>query len=95
MDEYDWAVQECKGWLEVTLVRDGGSRQLVEVYDPARLAQAVADELARTGCFTARNLLVVPSVTRENIEAAISAIVEEDACEQGRCSGARPETPSH
>ncbi|MFG2698034.1 hypothetical protein [Kitasatospora sp. NPDC048407] len=48
MDEYDWAVQECKGWLEVTVVRDGGSRQLVEVYYPARLAQAVADELART-----------------------------------------------
>ncbi|WP_157597301.1 hypothetical protein [Streptacidiphilus rugosus] len=82
MDEYDWAVQEAKGWLNVTVAWDGG-RQVVEVYDPVRLAQAVADETARLGLFTARRLLVVPSVTRENIESAISAIAGKDFFDHG------------
>lgn len=72
MDAYDWALQEVKGWLDVTVVWDGG-RRVVEVYDPVRLAQTVTSEIGRLGRFTARSLLVVPSVTPENIEAAISA----------------------
>ncbi|WP_370091878.1 hypothetical protein [Streptacidiphilus sp. MAP12-20] len=76
MDEYDWAIQEAKGWLDVTVVGDGG-RAVVEVYDPVRLAQSVTSDMARLGRFTARCLLVVPSVTRENIESAVSALVDE------------------
>jgi hypothetical protein len=76
MDEYDWAIQEAKGWLDVTVAWDGGG-QVVQVYDPVRLAQSVTSETAQLGRFTARRLLVVPSVTRENIESAISAIADE------------------
>jgi hypothetical protein len=76
MDEYDWAIQEAKGWLHVTVVWDGG-RQVVEAYDPVRLAQSVTSDVARSGRFTAKRLLVVPSVTRENIESAISALVDQ------------------
>ncbi|GHH59015.1 hypothetical protein GCM10018781_01360 [Kitasatospora indigofera] len=74
---YDWAIQQAKGWLEVTVAWEGG-RRAVEVYDPVRLAQSVAVELNRLGHFTARDLLVVPSVTREHVEAAVSAIADED-----------------
>ncbi|MFD0256842.1 hypothetical protein ACFVH7_00985 [Kitasatospora indigofera] len=77
MDEYDWAIQQAKGWLAVTVAWDGG-RRAVEVYDPDRLAQSVAVEVNRLGHFTARDLLVVPSVTREHVEAAVSAIGDED-----------------
>jgi hypothetical protein len=28
MDDADWAVQEAKGWLDVTVVWDGGKRVL-------------------------------------------------------------------
>ncbi|WP_171163497.1 hypothetical protein [Streptomyces sp. I05A-00742] len=82
MDEYDWAIQEAKGWLEVTVAWDGGG-QAVEVYDPVRLAQSVTNETARLGRFTAGRLLVVPSVTRKNIESAISAIADEGFFDHG------------
>lgn len=82
MDEFDWANQEAKGWLHVTVAWDGG-RQVIEVYDPVRLAQSVTSEIARLGRFTARSLLVVPSVTRENIESAISVIADEGFIDHG------------
>ncbi|WP_329257096.1 hypothetical protein [Streptomyces pseudovenezuelae] len=76
MDEPDWAIQEMKGWIgDVTVVWDGGTR-VFEIYDPVRLAQTVALEIEQIGRFTAKNLLVVPSVTRESIETAISAIAD-------------------
>lgn len=78
MDEYDWAVQEAKGWLNVTVVGDDGDRRVVvEVYDPVRLAQTVADELRLYRRFTARRLVVVSSVTPENVESAITALAAE------------------
>ncbi|MFI1212601.1 hypothetical protein ACH4UV_33990 [Streptomyces sp. NPDC020802] len=94
MDEDDWAMQEVKGWLDVTVGWDGG-RQLVEVYDPVRLAQTVELELDQVGRFTARCLLVVPSVTRENIESAMSAIADEGFFDQTRCSGTTPDASPH
>ncbi|WP_326571414.1 hypothetical protein OG539_34340 [Actinacidiphila glaucinigra] len=93
MDEYDWAIQEDKGWLDVLVARNGG-RRVVEVYDPVRLAQSVTSEVGRLGRFTAGSLLVVPSVTRENIESAISAIADEGFFDQMRCGGT-PEASSH
>jgi hypothetical protein len=94
MDEYDWAIQEDKGWLDVTVAWDGGG-QVVEVYDPVRLAQSVTSEMDRLGRFTARSLLVVPSVTRGNIESAVSALADEGFFNQMRCSGTTPEVSSH
>jgi hypothetical protein len=76
MDEFDWAVQEAKGWLDVTVAWDGGSR-VVEVHDPVRLAQSVTGEIARLGRFSSGSLRVVPSVTPENIETAMAAIADE------------------
>lgn len=55
-DEFDWAGQEAKGWLDVTVSWDGGSR-VVEVYDPVRLAQSVTGEIARIGRFSSGGLL--------------------------------------
>ncbi|MFJ6392418.1 hypothetical protein ACIQJT_33005 [Streptomyces sp. NPDC091972] len=76
MDKSDWAMQEMKGWIGgVTVVWDGGTR-VFEVYDPVRLAQTVALEIEQIGRFMARDLLVVSSVTRENIETVISAIAD-------------------
>ncbi|MEU8967260.1 hypothetical protein AB0C89_36990 [Streptomyces sp. NPDC048491] len=57
MDEYDWATQEAKGWLDVT-VAWGGGRQVVEVYDPVRLAQSAAGEIDRLGRFPATACLL-------------------------------------
>ena len=75
MDEFDWGMQEAKGWLDVTVVWDGG-RRVVEVYDPARLAQAVTIDVARLGRFSSRSVLVAPSVTPENVETALAALAD-------------------
>ncbi|MFI6928098.1 hypothetical protein ACIBIZ_49795 [Nonomuraea spiralis] len=46
-------------------------------YDPVRLGQEVADELARgTGFFREPNLVVVDQVTRDCMEAAITALAD-------------------
>jgi hypothetical protein len=82
MDDFDWAMQEAEGWLDVTVAWDGGSR-VVEVYDPVRLAQTVTGDVARLGRFSSGSLLVVPSVTRENIETAVAAIADEGFFDRG------------
>ena len=75
MDDADWAVQEAKGWLDVTVVWDGGERVL-SFYDQNRLMQAVSADLARLGHFAAAGLVVVRRVTPEEIEAAVATIAE-------------------
>ena len=82
MDEFDWAHQEAKGWLDVTVAWNGGTR-VVEIYDPVRLAQSVNGEVARVGRFSSRSLLVVSSVTPENIQAAVAVIADEGFFERG------------
>lgn len=82
MDDFDWAMQEAKGWVDVTVAWDGGSR-VVEVYDPVRLAQTVTGDLARLGRFSSRSLLVVPSITPENIETAMAAIADKGFFDRG------------
>jgi hypothetical protein len=82
MDSFDWADQEAKGWLDVTVAWEGG-RRVVEVYDPVRLAQSVTGDVARLGRFSSRSLLVVSSVTPENIETALAAIADEGFFDRG------------
>lgn len=73
-DEYAWEVQ-AKGWLPGVVGVIQGRRYSVTVYDKIRLAQDVDDSLKRGDVFMERNLLVVRSVTRENIAAAFAEIV--------------------
>ncbi|NUP51214.1 MAG: hypothetical protein HOW97_28460 [Catenulispora sp.] len=73
MDDGDWAVQEAKGWVDVTVCWDGEER-LLSFYDQTRLMQTIGHEMARTGYFAERSLVVVSAVTPENIEAAVAAL---------------------
>jgi hypothetical protein len=71
-DEYDWRDVEAKGWLESAKVWRDGREYSVAFYDPVRLAQEVASDLSRGRYFSAERLLVVPSVTVENMADAVS-----------------------
>jgi len=71
-DDYAWAA-EAKGYLWEAVVNVDGARIEVNFYDPARLAQDVADDLAHNGAFAAKRLLVVARVTVDNMRAAIDA----------------------
>jgi hypothetical protein len=66
---------ESKGWLHAATLVVSGQRYVLSFYDPARLHQEIADELEKQVVFAEPNLLVVPSVTRENIEKAVDFLV--------------------
>lgn len=74
-EEYAWEA-ETKGWLRGTVAVFKGRKYRIEFYDPTRLAQDIASELSHKRVFLERNLLVIPAVTRANIEAAIADIAK-------------------
>jgi len=77
MDDYDWAMTEAKGWIEV-IVRSSEGEKAITFYDPARLAQEVRDAMTGPGIFADSAVVVVPKVTREAIEAAIARMNPRD-----------------
>jgi hypothetical protein len=77
MDDFDWAMTEAKGWIEVTVHWTGGDRT-VTFYDPVRLAQEVQSALAGPGYFTERTSVVVPTLSKEAIEAVVALLAQRD-----------------
>jgi hypothetical protein len=73
-DDYAWET-EAKGWFPNAIAIVDQRRYRITFYDSARLAQDIADELKAAEVFFEPNLVVVPSVTRQNMENAIRAIV--------------------
>ncbi len=73
-DDFAWE-HESKGWLEDVIVTcDGVSYRLV-IYSPIRLRQDVEGELYGSVVFFEPNLIVVPVVNRQSIEAAVDLLV--------------------
>ncbi len=89
MGALEWSIQvaayldeepemaESKGWLGGSIVLIDGRRIPVTFYDPARLAQNVEAAVRTRGYFSEGALVVVPSITRANIEKAVAAIAEQ------------------
>jgi hypothetical protein len=65
---------ESKGYLTGLRVIVGTRSIEFTVYDRERLSQEVTDEINAAGFFAEVNLLVVPRVTREAINAAINSL---------------------
>lgn len=78
-DERDEAEAEIRGcqshvWAEL----DDGSRHPLTFYDLARLSQTLADECSQGRMFfTEPGLVLVPAVTRINMEAAARTLARE------------------
>jgi hypothetical protein len=72
-DDHDWEV-EAKGWLQGTIAVIGQCRYQISFYDPTRLAQEIADEFRRGVMFFERSVVVVPSVTRAHMNAAVEVL---------------------
>ncbi|GAA2909249.1 hypothetical protein Acy02nite_88740 [Actinoplanes cyaneus] len=75
MDDYDWAMTETKGWIEITVQWDA-RRKTITFYDPTRLAQEVQSAATRSGYFAESAVVVLPAVTKEAIEAAIAQMAQ-------------------
>lgn len=72
-DERDIIERPAKGWLSDVIVQtESGTEHKLSFYDPTRLAQEIQSELSsgKSG-FIELGLIVVPEVTKENIEMAI------------------------
>lgn len=74
-DDYAWEV-ESKGWFSAATALFGGRRFKLVFYDPTRLAQDIEAELDEGVVFLERNLLVVKSVDRNNMDKAIEFIAK-------------------
>ena len=68
---------EKKGWLANVPVTLDGHRYLVTFYDPVRLSQDIEEELKQKPVFFEPNLIVVPTVTEEDMQKALEVIVSE------------------
>ena len=74
-EDYAWEVKS-KGWFQGAVAVIDGRRYRMMFYDPGRLSQDAERELLRgVAFFFEPNLVVVSSVTREHMEAAVLAIV--------------------
>jgi hypothetical protein len=82
MDEYDWAMTEAKGWIEVT-VRWAGGEKVITFYEPTRLAQEMRRALAERGYFAEQASVVVPTLTKEAIEAVVELMARHDFVDIG------------
>jgi hypothetical protein len=74
-DDYEWEV-EAKGWFSEARVTASGKHYRLNFYDPVRLAQEIESELQRGDVFFEPNLVVVPAVTKSNMERAVELLVQ-------------------
>lgn len=74
-DDYASEV-ESKGWFSDARLHCQGRQYGLTFYDPVRLGQEIEGELQRGGVFFEPNLVVVQSVTRQNMEKAIDILIQ-------------------
>jgi len=67
---------ESKGWFGDVKLTYSGRRYRLTFYDPVRLAQEIDSEIQRGGIFFEPNLVVVRSVTRPEMENAVTQLIE-------------------
>lgn len=78
-NEYGWDV-EAKGCFGGAQLSAAGKTYKLNFYDPVRLAQEIDAELRRGQIFFESNLVVVKSVTREEMEQAVNALLRAGRC---------------
>jgi hypothetical protein len=73
-DDYAWQL-ESKGWFSGATLDYQGRRYPLSFFDPVRLAQDIERVLQAGETFCEPNLVVIPTVTRENMEKAAAWLV--------------------
>ena len=74
-DDYASEV-ESKGWFSDVRLNFRGRRYGLTFYDPVRLGQEIEGEHQRGDVFFEPNLVVVRSVTRQNMEKAVEILIQ-------------------
>lgn len=76
LDEFDWSEIEDKGWLDGVRISWSGNSYTLSFFDEIRLPQAVAVDIERLGYFSARNVVVVRRVARDEINRTVSVMAD-------------------
>ena len=74
-DDYA-SIIETKGWYPEARRTFSGKQYRLTFYDPFRLRQEIEAELQRGRAFFEPNLVIVPSVNRQNMEKAIEYLIQ-------------------
>ena len=74
-DENEWEI-EAKGYLLGVIVHHDGISYELNFYDPVRLQQDASVEIDLYHVFTVMNLVVIESLTRDQIEKAASVLAD-------------------
>ena len=76
-DEFAEIEHEAKGYLEGVLVIFPRGELALNFYDAARFTQDAADEVCLDGFFYMSNVVIVESVSKKHIEAAVQKIFDQ------------------
>jgi hypothetical protein len=72
-------ILEAKGCFWDLVVHANGQTYRPNFYDPVRLMQTIDDALSsERACFSEPNVVVVRSIGRENLEAAVARLAREN-----------------
>jgi hypothetical protein len=74
-DDYEWEVK-AKGWFSEAQMTASGKHYRLNFFDPVRLAQEIESYLQEGDVFFEPNLLVVPAVTKSDMERAVQRLVQ-------------------
>jgi len=72
--DHEWEVK-AKGWFSGARLTSSGKSYLLNFYDAVRIGQEITSELERGGMFFEPNLLIIPSVTRAEMERAVELLM--------------------
>lgn len=75
LDEYEWEVVS-KGWFADVRLVHLGKQYVLNFYDPVRLSQEVESALHDNGIFVEENLIVIETITRENMVKAVELMAQ-------------------
>jgi hypothetical protein len=83
-EERSWEYK-AKGWVSGVVLSYKGEEYVLNVYELERLRQDIEDELQGSPVFFESNLIVVSSVDKSSIQAAIERLIGRGEIGIGMC----------
>lgn len=83
-EERSWEYK-AKGWVAGVVLSYKGAEYILNIYELERLRQDIEDELQGSPVFFESNLIVVSSVDKSSIQAAIERLIGRGEIGLGMC----------
>lgn len=80
IEDYEWLIP-AKGYVLNIIVLFKKNRYALEYYDPIRLLQDIKARLSNEDFFFEPNIVLIPTVNRENVVSCINKLVSSNQIE--------------